>query len=246
MTVDEKPIKYPGLPVLDGWVNLTEAAELLGITRQHAYKKLALAAAGKSGGWKSARRVGSQNTYVVSRPEIDELLAAKGAAVCGVSEAIKSSSAKKILHVDLDNTLVDFGARLEGIDPGVLDHYDGRYDEIPGIFAVMPPVVGAINAFTTLAEHFEIFILSTAPWGNPSAWQHKVEWVQLHFGFTADSPAYKRLTLTHRKDLSIGDFLVDDRPTKNGADRFTGEVIAFGSDDFPDWTTVTAYLLARA
>ncbi len=46
--------------------------------------------------------------------------------------------------------------------------------------------------------------------------------------------ARKKLILTHRKDLNIGDFLVDDR-TKNGAGEFMGEFIQFGTDKFPDW-----------
>jgi 5'(3')-deoxyribonucleotidase len=57
--------------------------------------------------------------------------------------------------------------------------------------------------------------------------------------------AYKRLILTHHKNLNHGDFLVDDR-TKNGADRFRGEHIIFGSREFPDWPAVVAYLRERA
>lgn len=36
---------------------------------------------------------------------------------------------------------------------------------------------------------------------------------------------------------------IDDRPNKCGADKFEGEVIAFGSDQFPNWKAVTEYLL---
>jgi 5'(3')-deoxyribonucleotidase len=152
----------------------------------------------------------------------------------------------KILFVDMDNTLVDFGARLAAVDPALRERYRGRADELPGLFALMPPVPGAIDAFTELAGLFDTYILSTAPWGNPSAWQHKVEWVRLHFGSSSDSPAYKRLILSHHKDLCRGDFLVDDRPAHNGANRFSGEVIAFASERFPDWPTVVRYLRERA
>lgn len=61
----------PNVPVLKGWVNITEAAELLGITRQHSYKRA------KNGGYKSLHRIGTSPAYVVSTKEIDELLAAK-------------------------------------------------------------------------------------------------------------------------------------------------------------------------
>ena len=154
---------------------------------------------------------------------------------------------KKILYIDMDNTLVDFSARLTGIDPAILKAYEERgADEIPGIFALMPPVKDAISSFRTLAEKFDTYILSTAPWNNPSAWQHKIEWVHLHFGLDAESPAHKRLILSHHKNLHRGDFLVDDRHDKNGADGFQGELIHFGAGKFSDWKSVTDYLLARA
>lgn len=153
---------------------------------------------------------------------------------------------KKILYIDMDNTLVDFRARLDGIDPHLRQQYEGREDELPGLFALMPPVSGAIEAFRELSELFDTYILSTAPWKNPSAWEHKVEWVHMHLGREEQSPAYKRLILTHHKHLNRGDFLVDDRPGHNGVDRFEGEVIHFESADHPDWPSVTEYLRGRA
>lgn len=66
------------IPILDGWVNLTEAAEMLGITRQHAFKKARQANDGHPNGWKTIRRVGSKPMYVVSTAEIEDLLAAQG------------------------------------------------------------------------------------------------------------------------------------------------------------------------
>lgn len=64
------------IPKLDGWVNLTEAAEMLGITRQHAFKKARQAHEGHPSGWKSIRRVGTKPMYVISTAEIAELLRA--------------------------------------------------------------------------------------------------------------------------------------------------------------------------
>lgn len=68
----------PSVPLLEDqehpgerWVNITEAAELLGITRQHSYKRA------KTGGYKSLRKVGNQPAYVVSTHEIKGILAAR-------------------------------------------------------------------------------------------------------------------------------------------------------------------------
>ena len=69
--------KLGNLPVLDGWVNLTEAAEMIGITRQHAYKKARLANEGKSGGWATVCRLGTKPCYVVSLAEIEAIQATR-------------------------------------------------------------------------------------------------------------------------------------------------------------------------
>ena len=153
----------------------------------------------------------------------------------------------KTLYIDMDNTLVDFRSKLEGVDPSVLKKYRGRIDEIPGFFAVMQPMPGAIKAYYELSDLYDTYILSTAPWHNPSAWQHKIEWVHLHFGEHksvdgVENPAYKRLILSHHKNLNRGHFLVDDRPKHNGADKFKGKVLKFGSKKYPNWEAVTAYL----
>ena len=147
----------------------------------------------------------------------------------------------KVLYVDMDNVLVDFPSGVARLDERTRREYEGRLDEVPGIFARMDPMPGALDGYRRLAARFDAYVLSTAPWENPSAWSDKVIWVKRHLG----ASAYKRLILTHHKDLNLGDFLVDDR-TKNGAERFRGEHVHFGTERFPDWDAVLAYLLPRA
>tara|TARA_B110001450_G_scaffold174024_1_gene162401 strand:+ start:901 stop:1065 length:165 start_codon:yes stop_codon:yes gene_type:complete len=49
------------------------------------------------------------------------------------------------------------------------------------------------------------------------------------------------IILCNHKQLLIGDYLIDDREF-NGASKFTGEWIHFGSNKFSDWKTVLNYL----
>ena len=144
---------------------------------------------------------------------------------------------KKILYFDMDGVLVDFESGIRRLPLETIKEYEGRLDEVPGIFALMDPMPGAIEAVIKLAECYDVYILSTAPWKNPSAWADKVSFVHKYF----PQVFHKRLILSHHKDLCKGDYLIDDR-SRHGADSFEGEWIQFGSERFPDWKAVLRYL----
>lgn len=119
-----------------------------------------------------------------------------------------------------------------GIDENGKDHSD----EIPGLFSKMGEIPGAVDGFKFLAKHFDTYILSTAPWNNPSAWSDKLKWVKEHIG----EVVHKRLILSHHKDLLRGDYIIDDN-TKNGVSEFQGTHIHFGKGEFKDWSAVIDY-----
>ena len=154
--------------------------------------------------------------------------------------AEKTVKMKKTVYVDMDGVLVDFQSGLDLQPDDIKKEYEGRFDEIPGLFAEMKPMPGAIEAMHTLQEHFDLYILSTAPWKNPSAWSDKVKWVTRYL----DDVFHKRMVITHCKNLCKGDYLIDDRG-KNGTSEFEGEWIPFGNDQFPDWESVVQYLLRQ-
>jgi len=147
---------------------------------------------------------------------------------------------KKILYIDMDNVIVDFPSAFDKVPKRYLITHKDKMDEIPGIFALMKPLPGAIEAFTELSNIFDTYILSTSPWENETAWSDKLTWVKNNLG----APAYKRLILSHHKNLNLGDYLVDDR-LANGVDKFSGEHIHFGTEEFPDWNSVVSYLKSK-
>ena len=83
---------------------------------------------------------------------------------------------KKRLYFDLDNVLVNFQSGVDKLDEKTRLEYDDRWEEVPGIFGLMEPIEGAIEAVHKLSEKYDVFILSTAPWKNPSK-------VSRHFPF---------------------------------------------------------------
>lgn len=144
---------------------------------------------------------------------------------------------RKRVFVEMDNVLVDFESGVNKQSEDTLREFQDNIDQIPGLFAVMEPMQGAIEAMYELQKHFDLYILSTAPWYNYSAPSDKIKWVQEHL----DDVFHKRVVITHCKHLCKGDYLIDDCG-KNGEREFEGEWIRFGSSHFPDWPAVVKYL----
>ena len=140
---------------------------------------------------------------------------------------------KKIIYVDMDGVMVDLEGHLRSkYSPEYIAMLGNEVDTIPELFDDPKPIKGAINAVKVLAKNYDVYFLSTAPWDNPRAWMAKRLWIEKYLG----EWGYKRLILTHRKDLMIGDYLIDDRKA-NGSERFDGQHIWFGKD-VQDWDQV--------
>ena len=160
------------------------------------------------------------------------------------------SEKKKIVYIDMDGVLVNFGAAIQDWfekHPHLKERYESYPDHIQGLFRNPPPLEGAIEAVKKLAESgkYELFIATSAPWGNAGSAMDKRFWIEEHFG----NLFHKRMFVTHRKDLLLGDYLIDDR-TKNGAGEFSGELLQFGinlengiESEYPNWDSILDRLL---
>lgn len=150
----------------------------------------------------------------------------------------------------MDGVIADFDAAIKAFMPdletGCGENYDERAKlvdaicaENPDIFHNLPPIEGAIEAVTELLidSDLDVYFLSTPMWDVPESFTGKRIWIERHFGELAK----KRLILTHRKDLQIGDILIDDR-LKNGAAEFKGLHIHFATELCPDWAHAMTFL----
>lgn len=143
---------------------------------------------------------------------------------------------KEIIYIDLDGVIVDIEKYInETFSKEYIEEYGigGIVDRHPKIFYDSEPIEGAIESFHELAQKYEVYILSTAPWDNPESWTAKRIWVEKHLG----KDGFKRLILSHNKGLLRGDYLIDDR-IKNGVAEFQGKHIHFGTIDIPNWEAV--------
>ena len=130
---------------------------------------------------------------------------------------------KKIIYVDMDGVIANF---KKDADEGGWIHRPDKHVS----YRNLEVISGARDALMRLNNDFDIFIASTPPWDRPKCWGHKREWLAEHFPWLK-----KKLILTHRKDLLIGDILIDDTRWRGQPD-FQGDWFWFNKDwDTRDW-----------
>lgn len=158
---------------------------------------------------------------------------------------------KPILYIDMDGVICNFMGYIQSKLPHIFEpryaanEKDAAIDAYmqlePHLFQFLEPMPNAIQSVKKLADYYDVYFLSTPAYDVPMSYTSKRLWLEKYFGELAK----KKLILTHRKDLCIGDILIDDR-TKNGASEFKGELIIFGeSDGKLNWEEICDDLLNR-
>ena len=126
------------------------------------------------------------------------------------------------IYIDMDGVISDFDKASKYPPVG---SKKGRPD-LWVDYLHLDIIPGAEEAMSYLNEHHEVFIASTPPWSRIQVWADKRAWLEQWF------PDLKRkLILTHRKDLLIGDVLIDDSQYRGQPD-FKGEWFWFNQN----WT----------
>lgn len=149
-----------------------------------------------------------------------------------------STTLKAIVYIDMDDVLCDFtGAFNEAL----LRTPEIRYPQSQyGFYSNLTPIVGAIESVSELikSEQFDPYILTAPSIYNPLCYTEKRLWVEKHFGIEF----VNKLIISPNKALLKGSYLIDDRLQGSGQNDFEGELILFGSETFPEWEGIMAYL----
>lgn len=131
---------------------------------------------------------------------------------------------KKIIYIDLDDTVADFfGAAKDlfgGVDEGKMYEHD--------FFFNLKPIDGALsNVRRLILLGFDVWILSQPLFNSAASYEQKARWVSMWFPELSN-----KLVLTQNKGLHLGDYLIDDNGEKWKVpfEKNGGKFVQFGSD----------------
>jgi 5'-nucleotidase len=109
-----------------------------------------------------------------------------------------------------------------------------------GFFSDLHPLAYAKESMKKLmnSSRYDPYILTAPSCENPLSYTEKRVWVERHLGMEY----VERLIISPNKGLLLGDYLIDDNIEGKGQENFTGELIHFGSFEYPNWEYVCKYL----
>ena len=138
----------------------------------------------------------------------------------------------------MDFTLCDYA---EGFKRHKALHPNQQYPQgQPGLYVGLNPMPDAIETYHWMAEQpeFDVYILTAPSIKNPHSYSEKRIWVEKYLGIKV----VNKLIISPNKGLNKGDYLIDDNLSGKGQEHFAGEIIQFGSLEYPSWMSVKSYL----
>ena len=145
---------------------------------------------------------------------------------------------KKIIYIDIDDTLADFKGAVEKaklVNPA-MPFPQAEY----GFYSNLIPLNGAIEAVKWFvnSDTFIPYLLTAPSVLNPMSYTEKRIWVEKHLGMDM----VQRLIICSDKSLLKGTYLIDDKIEGHGQDEFEGTVLQYGSEMFPNWGAIVEVL----
>ena len=106
-----------------------------------------------------------------------------------------------------------------------------------GFFANLKPIKKAIESVSKFlaSNDYETYFLTAPSIRNPFSYTEKRVWIENHFGYSA----VEKMIICSNKGLLKGDILIDDNAHGKGQESFEGRLMHFGSNEFPNWESIT-------
>jgi hypothetical protein len=135
------------------------------------------------------------------------------------------------VYIDMDHTFCDFDGTLEFWRKRALTEVEKNWPwSQPGFFYSLLPMPGALEFWNYWQDKADLWFLTRPSVPNLHCYTEKAQWVRKYLG----EAAQEKLIISPRKDLVIGDILIDDA-INCGQPFFQGRWWRFGTETTPDW-----------
>ena len=142
----------------------------------------------------------------------------------------------KRLYIDMDGVLCNFKGAYE---KAILETPGQKYPQSQwGFFLKLEPIEDSIKSFNLLKEHYDVWILTRPSFRNVNSLTEKAQWVWDYLGYDM----VQKTIMAGDKSLLKGDILIDD-DNKAGQPEFEGEWLHFATEKYPNWKSITDYLI---
>lgn len=144
---------------------------------------------------------------------------------------------KKIIYIDLDDTIFKYTEELERLRE-IFPKQPYPQSKVH-FFYNLKPFDNAVDVVKWLfeLEGFDVYFLTAPSKENELCYTEKRLSLDKYFG---QDIGY-RMIISPNKGLNKGDYLIDDIKEGKGQENFEGEILLFGSDEFPDWIKIRDY-----
>lgn len=141
-----------------------------------------------------------------------------------------------VIYIDMDDTLFDFRSAYNAALDACPDiqYPQSQY----GFFTKLKLLPDANWAYEELKKEHRVYFLTAPSVMNPLCYTEKRISIEENFGIAACNA----LIFATDKSLLRGDILIDDRVDSNKQNEFQGELIQYGSENFPNWRAIVQYI----
>lgn len=144
---------------------------------------------------------------------------------------------KKRIYIDMDHTFCDFNESLEHWRKRATNETEHKFPwSMKGYFQSLLPMPGAVEFWNKWYKIHDLWFLTRPSIPNRQCYTEKAEWIYKYLG----DDGINKLILSPRKDILIGDILIDD-DMRCGQPDFKGKWLQFGKNGI-DWNYIDKYL----
>lgn len=142
------------------------------------------------------------------------------------------------IYIDMDHTFCDFKESLDFWKERAITEVERSWPwSQKGFFESLKPMNGAIEFWNKWNDKVDLWILTRPSIPNRHCYTEKANWIYKYLG----NDGIKKLILSPRKELLIGDILIDDSD-KDGQPEFNGEWWQFGTEKYKSWEEIDKIL----